>query len=130
MSATVKLPGSSSEFSLELDLAHPIIPDKCITKVLGSKVREPLLQGLNYYFILFYFMVFFFNFILYFILFYFILFCFILFYFIKCYFILFYFILLNVILFYFISFHFILLYRDVYTCRFATLWVWKKNEHF
>ena len=40
MSATVKLPGSSSEFSLELDLAHPIIPDKCITKVLGSKVSE------------------------------------------------------------------------------------------
>ncbi|XP_072040253.1 protein SGT1 homolog [Amphiura filiformis] len=39
VSATVKLPGSSSEFSLELDLAHPIVPDKSITKVLGSKIE-------------------------------------------------------------------------------------------
>ncbi|XP_072171267.1 protein SGT1 homolog [Diadema setosum] len=41
LSATVKLP-SGSEYSLELDLAHPIVPEKSSTKVLGSKIEIKL----------------------------------------------------------------------------------------
>ena len=41
LSLTLKLP-SGGDYSLELDLLHPIIPDKSITKVLGSKVEIKL----------------------------------------------------------------------------------------
>ncbi|XP_070553915.1 protein SGT1 homolog [Ptychodera flava] len=41
VSVTVKLP-SDSDYNLELDLAHSIVPDKSVTKVLGSKIELKL----------------------------------------------------------------------------------------
>ncbi|XP_071950292.1 protein SGT1 homolog [Antedon mediterranea] len=38
VSATVKQ-ASGTDYSLELDLAHEIVPSKCVTKVLGSKIE-------------------------------------------------------------------------------------------
>ncbi|XP_063415633.1 protein SGT1 homolog isoform X1 [Mytilus trossulus] len=38
LSCTVKLP-SGNDYSLELDLAHNVIPDKTLTKVLSSKIE-------------------------------------------------------------------------------------------
>lgn len=38
MSTTVKLP-SGSDFSLELDLAHAIVPAQCKTKIMTTKVK-------------------------------------------------------------------------------------------
>ncbi|XP_033111904.1 protein SGT1 homolog [Anneissia japonica] len=38
VSATVKQP-SGTDYSLELDLAYEVVPAKCITKVLGSKIE-------------------------------------------------------------------------------------------
>ncbi|CAC5362465.1 SUGT1 [Mytilus coruscus] len=38
LSCTVKLP-SGNDYSLELDLAHSVIPDKTLTKVLSSKIE-------------------------------------------------------------------------------------------
>ena len=38
MSATVNLP-SGSDFSLELDLAHAIVPAQCKTKIMTTKVK-------------------------------------------------------------------------------------------
>lgn len=56
LSVTAKLPdGSGSEYSLEIDLAHPVAPEKCSYKVLGTKlevrlakregIRWPKLEG-------------------------------------------------------------------------------------
>ena len=38
LSVTVKLP-SGSEFSLELDLAHAIVPAQCKTRIMSTKVK-------------------------------------------------------------------------------------------
>ncbi|XP_071847163.1 protein SGT1 homolog [Apostichopus japonicus] len=37
-SATIKLP-TGSDYSLELDLAHPVVPTHCVTRILSSKVE-------------------------------------------------------------------------------------------
>ena len=43
LSVTAKLPdGSGSEYSLELDLAHPIVPEKCTHKVMSTKLEVKL----------------------------------------------------------------------------------------
>ena len=42
LSVTVKLPGSDSEYSLELDLAHPVLPDQSSYKVMSTKVEIKL----------------------------------------------------------------------------------------
>jgi hypothetical protein len=42
VSATVKQ-ASGTDYSLEIDLAHPINPDKCSFKALPSKVSEVIL---------------------------------------------------------------------------------------
>ena len=39
LSVTAKLPGSDSEYSLELDLSHPILPDQSSDKVMSTKVE-------------------------------------------------------------------------------------------
>jgi len=39
LSATVKLP-TGSEFSLELDLANPIVPAQCKTRIMSTKVKQ------------------------------------------------------------------------------------------
>ncbi|XP_063991421.1 protein SGT1 homolog isoform X2 [Diachasmimorpha longicaudata] len=41
LSVSAKLP-SGSEYSLELDLAHPIVPDQCSYKVVPSKIEVKL----------------------------------------------------------------------------------------
>lgn len=38
LSATIKLK-SGSDYSLELDLAHPVVPSQCTTKILSTKVE-------------------------------------------------------------------------------------------
>ena len=42
LSVTAKLPGSDSEYSLELDLAHPILPDQSSYKIMSTKVEIKL----------------------------------------------------------------------------------------
>lgn len=37
-SATIKLP-TGSDYSLELDLAHPVVPSHCVTRILSTKVE-------------------------------------------------------------------------------------------
>ncbi|XP_043488855.1 protein SGT1 homolog isoform X2 [Polistes fuscatus] len=41
LSVSAKLP-SGSDYSLELDLAHPIVPDQCSYKILPSKIEIKL----------------------------------------------------------------------------------------
>jgi len=41
LSASAKLP-SGNEYSLELDLAYPIVPEQCSHKVLVSKIEIKL----------------------------------------------------------------------------------------
>ena len=42
LSVTAKLPGSESEYSLELDLAHPISPDQSSYKIMSTKIEIKL----------------------------------------------------------------------------------------
>jgi len=42
LSVTAKLPGSDSEYSLELDLAHPISPDQSSYKIMSTKIEIKL----------------------------------------------------------------------------------------
>ena len=46
LNACVKLPGGS-DFVLDLDLAHPVRPDQCTTKILSTKVSVMALLGLS-----------------------------------------------------------------------------------
>ncbi len=42
LSVTAPIPGSSSEYSLELDLAHPVVPEQCSVRVLSTKIEVRL----------------------------------------------------------------------------------------
>ena len=42
LSVTAKLPGSDSEYSLELDLAHPILPLQSSYKIMSTKIEIKL----------------------------------------------------------------------------------------
>ena len=42
LSVTAKLPSSDSEYSLELDLAHPVTPEQSGYKVMSTKIEIKL----------------------------------------------------------------------------------------
>jgi suppressor of G2 allele of SKP1 len=43
LSCTIRLPGvGSADYSLELDLAHPVVPDQCLVKILSTRVEIKL----------------------------------------------------------------------------------------
>ena len=42
LSVTAKIPGSESEYSLELDLAHPIKPLESSYKIMSTKIEIKL----------------------------------------------------------------------------------------
>lgn len=44
LSVTAKIPGSDSEYSLEIDLSHEVQPDKCSFKVMPSKLEVKMLK--------------------------------------------------------------------------------------
>ena len=49
LSVTAKIPGSESEYSLELDLAHPIKPLESSYKIMSTKIEIKLQKAEGIY---------------------------------------------------------------------------------